>query len=228
MHKSVQEVAVNLYSYVVEHDTGYAPNPYFGFCTLCRCKFRKSAAGRKNIVELAKEGDWVIGTGGASKRSAGHGKLVYAMLVTEKLTREKYSSDSRFAEKKPVNTSTSTYERKRGDNKRPRKVFEKREQFVLISRHFYYFGSNAISRQNSASAVLKGEAVGSAALSIQRVSAGLSTGSKRNGNRGNSGSRARSSLMNRKEARDASRPAESRYRHGLWGNSRPALQRWFI
>jgi len=89
-------------------------------------------------------GDWLIGTGGASKRSAGHGKLVYAMLVTEKLAREKYFSDSRFAQKKPVKTSTSTYERKRGDNKRPRKAFEKREQFVLVSRHFFYFGNNAI------------------------------------------------------------------------------------
>ena len=144
MLKSVQEVAVKLYSYVVEHDTGYAPNPYFGFCTLCRCKFRKSVAGRKNIVESAKEGDWLIGTGGASKRSAGHGKLIYAMLVTEKLTREKYFSDSRFAQKKPVKTSTSTYEQKRGDNERASKVFEKREQFVLVSLHFYYFGSNAI------------------------------------------------------------------------------------
>ena len=144
MLKSVQEVAVKLYSYVVEHDTGYAPNPYFGFCTLCRCKFRKSVAGRKNIVESAKEGDWVIGTGGASKRSAGHGKLIYAMLVTEKLTREKYFSDSRFAQKKPIKTTTSTYEQKRGDNERPSKVFEKRKQFVLVSRHFYYFGNNAI------------------------------------------------------------------------------------
>ena len=144
MLKSGQEVVVKLYSYVVEHDTGYAPNPYLGFCTLCRCKFRKSVAGRKNIVESAKEGDWLIGTGGASKRSAGHGKLIYAMLVTEKLTREKYFSDSRFAQKKPVKTSTSTYDQKRGDNERASKVFEKREQFVLVSRHFFYFGNNAI------------------------------------------------------------------------------------
>ena len=144
MLKSVQEAAVKLYSYVVEHDAGYAPNPYFGFCTLCRCKFQKPGVGRKNIVELAEEGDWVIGTGGASKRSAGHGKLVYAMLVTEKLTREEYFSDSRFLQQKPMKTNTSTYEQKRGDNVRPRRVFEKREQFVLVSRHFFYFGNNAI------------------------------------------------------------------------------------
>jgi hypothetical protein len=132
---------VKVYSYVVEHDNGYAPNPYFGFCTLCRCKFQESAEGRRNIVELAKEGDWVIGTGGASKRSAGHGKLIYAMLVDEKLTRERYFSDSRFAQKKPM--TTSAYEQTRGDNVRPCNDFE-REQFALVSRHFYYFGTNAI------------------------------------------------------------------------------------
>jgi hypothetical protein len=84
-----------LYSYVVEHDTGKAPNPYFDFCTLCRCKYRECPEDRKNIVELVKPGDWVIGTGGAGKRSAGHGKLVYAMQVDEKLTRADYYSNSK-------------------------------------------------------------------------------------------------------------------------------------
>lgn len=133
---------MTLYSYVVEHDNGYAPNPYFGFCTLCRCKFGKRPEGKSNIVELAKEGDWVIGTGGASKRSAGHGKLVYAMLVDEKLTRAKYFSNSRFAQKKSV--KTGTYKQTRGDNEPPRDDFEKHFQFALASRHFYYFGANAI------------------------------------------------------------------------------------
>lgn len=133
---------MKLYSYVVEHDTGYAPNPYFDLCTLCCCKFRKSATARNNIVELAKKGDWVIGTGGASERSAGHGKLVYAMLVDEKLTREKYFSDGRFAQKKPV--KKGTYEQTRGDNEHPLNDFENREQFTLVSRHFYYFGAKAI------------------------------------------------------------------------------------
>ncbi len=45
-----------LYSYVVEHDNGHAPNPYFGVCTLCRCKFRKHRGRPKNVVELAVEG----------------------------------------------------------------------------------------------------------------------------------------------------------------------------
>ena len=131
---------MKLYSYVVEHDTGYAPNPYFDFCTLCRCKFRESAAGKKNIVELAKKGDWIVGTGGANRRkSAGHGKLVYAMLVDQQLTREEYYR--RFPQK---HKKMSTYEQTRGDNERPLNDFEKRGQFALVSRHFYYFGAEAI------------------------------------------------------------------------------------
>ncbi|HEY9140261.1 MAG TPA: hypothetical protein VIN93_05180 [Bryobacteraceae bacterium] len=129
------EVVVKIFSYVVDHDTGREPNPYFGICTLCRCKFNKKAEdtpgcrGRRNIVELAQEEDWVIGTGGAGKRSAGNGKLIYAMRVDEKLTRRKYVTDSRFKERKP---------------ERPRNDFEKDRQFTLVSRYFYYFGADAI------------------------------------------------------------------------------------
>jgi len=146
---------MKIYSYVVEHDTGHAPNPYFGFCTLCRCKFSqqaektKSRRGRKNIVELAEVGDWVIGTGGASKgtggaskKSAGNGKLVYAMRVDERLTRQEYFSSSRFAQKKPL--KAGNYQQTRGDNLRPRNDFERHDQFVLISSYFYYFGDCAL------------------------------------------------------------------------------------
>jgi hypothetical protein len=129
---------MKLYSYVVEHDTGRAPNPYFGVCTLCRCKYRSSPGKPKNVVELAKKGDWIVGTGGANRRrSAGHGKLVYAMRVDEKLTRKKYYADPRFA-KKRVEKSPQ------GDNEPPGGSFEACEQFALISRRFYYFGASAI------------------------------------------------------------------------------------
>lgn len=68
---------MKLFSYVVDHDNGFAPNPYYGVCTLAHCKFGRK--GYKNAVELAKVGDWVVGTGGKGKKSAGHGKLIYAM-----------------------------------------------------------------------------------------------------------------------------------------------------
>jgi hypothetical protein len=93
---------VKIYSYVVDHDEGREPNPYFRVCTLCCCKFDRLKKVRQNVVELAKEGDWIIGTGGANlRKSAGHGKLVYAMRVDEKPTREEYYKDPQFAKKKP-------------------------------------------------------------------------------------------------------------------------------
>jgi len=134
---------MKLYSYVVEHDTGRAPNPYFRACTLCRCKYRSSAGKPRNVVELADKGDWIVGTGGANRRkSAGHGKIVYVMRVDKKLTREEYHACPRFAAKRRV--STGTYQQRHGDNELPTGGFQKREQYALISRHFYYFGARAI------------------------------------------------------------------------------------
>jgi putative DNA base modification enzyme with NMAD domain len=141
--KLLQVKNMRLFSYVVEHDTGDAPNPYYRSCTLCLCKFRKSRTKPRNIVELAETGDWVVGTGGANeRRSAGHGKLVYAMQVTEKLTRQQYFESPRFAAKKPVANGSDS--QRRGDNKRPASSFERACQFVLISRRFYYFGGKGI------------------------------------------------------------------------------------
>jgi hypothetical protein len=51
------------------------------------------------------------------------------MRVSQKLTREEYYND---------------YSHQRIDNKRPRNSFEKNEQFALLSKHFYYFGREAI------------------------------------------------------------------------------------
>src|SRR5262245_19405042 len=115
-----------LYSYVVEHDYGLSPNPSGGFCTLAFCKFSRDGV-TPNVVELAEVGDWVVGTGGKSSLSAGHGKLVYAMRVTEKMTLRDFFRDARFA-------------------RRAGNVLDwdgETEMFALISDHFYYFGANA-------------------------------------------------------------------------------------
>jgi hypothetical protein len=85
-----------LFSHVVEHDEGRSPNPYGRYCTLCHCKF--SSTGKKpNVVELASKGDWVVGTGGANlRKSSGHGTIVYAMKVTDKLPLREYLSAGKF------------------------------------------------------------------------------------------------------------------------------------
>ncbi len=50
-----------------------------------------------NIVELAQVGDWIAGTAGKIKQSAGHGKLIYAMKVTERISLREYFRDPRSA-----------------------------------------------------------------------------------------------------------------------------------
>lgn len=119
-----------MFSYVVDHDNGFAPNPTRGLCTLAKCKFSKSS--KRNVVEMAEKGDWIIGTGGsaglARGESAGHGKLIYAMRVDDKIPLESYCHK---------------YEGKRIDADYDGVVTEGR--FALISRHFYYFGRKALA-----------------------------------------------------------------------------------
>ena len=82
---------MRLYSYIVAYDYGFAPNPFYGICTLATCK--------PNIRRVASIGDWVIGTG--SKRRGRRGHLVYAMRVGEALTFDQYWADPRFYPKRP-------------------------------------------------------------------------------------------------------------------------------
>jgi hypothetical protein len=82
---------VRLYSYVVARDFGFAPNPFYGFCTLATCK--------PDIRKTAQVGDWVIGTG--SKSKGREGDLVFAMRVSEAMTFDQYWADPRFASKRP-------------------------------------------------------------------------------------------------------------------------------
>lgn len=86
-------MAQNLYSYVVRHDSGFAPNPFFDYCTLATCK--------PKIRERAVLGDWVIGTGSNNKEVRRGGHLVYAMRVTEILDTTQYWYDDRFRNKRP-------------------------------------------------------------------------------------------------------------------------------
>jgi hypothetical protein len=83
---------MRLYSYVVARDFGFAPNPFFGYCTLATCK--------PKIREHARVGDWIVGTG--AKVAYGYqGRLIYAMQVSECLDFDTYWSDPRFLQKRP-------------------------------------------------------------------------------------------------------------------------------
>lgn len=113
-----------LFSYVVDHDYGFAPCPYGGFCTLAKCKY---GSRKRNIIEMAKAGDWIAGTGGRDlRKSAGHGKLIYVMQVDEIVPLDQYCNAHH------------------GDRIDAEPENHGGHRVALISHHFYYFGRNAI------------------------------------------------------------------------------------
>ena len=83
---------MELFSYVVARDYGFAPNPFFGFCTLCTCK--------PIIRRVAVVGDWILGTGTKTRNREDH--IVFALCVTEAFTFDEYWTDPRFECKRPM------------------------------------------------------------------------------------------------------------------------------
>lgn len=84
---------LNLFSYIVAFDYGFAPNPFFGACTLATCK--------PAIRRSSQPGDWIVGTG-AKGRYGYQGRLIFAMIVDEVLSLNGYWDDPRFQIKKPL------------------------------------------------------------------------------------------------------------------------------
>ena len=138
-----------LHSYVLVTDSGLAPNPYHGYCTLAVCK--------PKIRATAQVGDIVIGTGSTARHVQRGDQLMYAMCVTEVLTTAQYWNDPRFEVKKPSDSSIihlvgdNIYEPlDNGDWKQllslhgPNDIErDLSEQTVLVSDKFVYFGSDS-------------------------------------------------------------------------------------
>ncbi len=95
---------VKLHSYIVRVDSGFAPNPFYGLCTVTTCK--------PDIRRVASVGDWVIGSG--SKSKGRDGCLVFAMRVSEAMSFAEYWKDPRFRRKRP--DMNSSKKRACGDN----------------------------------------------------------------------------------------------------------------
>jgi hypothetical protein len=89
---------MNIHPYVVQHDKGFAPNPFYGVCTLACCKPR--------IRRKADLGDIVIGFGSASKAVNFGGRVIFWMKVDEIISLEDYWSDERFIVKRPAMKSS--------------------------------------------------------------------------------------------------------------------------
>lgn len=96
---------MNLYSYVVKHDSGFAPNPFYNYCTLATCK--------PQIRKEAQIGDWVLGVTSADTGNR-RGQMVYAMEVAETMSFNDYFEDPRFNRKRPILHGSK--QQARGDN----------------------------------------------------------------------------------------------------------------
>lgn len=150
---------IRLFAYKQTHDTGFAPNPFYGVCTLATCK--------PKIRQYKKKGDWIAGftstvlTKGATR--VGEERLIYLMQVTEVVPLECYFLDPRFAAKRPSHpgdTAASCLQSV-GDN-----IYEFRDghwilhpnrshlpediprdtsgKNALVSTEFYYFGGEPL------------------------------------------------------------------------------------
>lgn len=139
----------NLYTYVVREDTGLAPNPFWGTCTLAVCTPNHQGS-------RVKCGDWIAGF---LTKARGH-RFLYAMEVDEVLGLNDYYRDSRFEAKKP--NLRGSWKERCGDNfyslgadgewVQHRNRFHLDEDLkqqdtkyarVFIGRRFWYFGRSA-------------------------------------------------------------------------------------
>lgn len=150
---------LELCSYRMTRDTGFAPNPFGEYCTLATCMVKLRAS--KNI----KSGSWIVGIGGSE--TPVKDKLIYAMKVTEIISIENYWNDHKFASKKPNHSSShpedwvgdNIYYKKQGkwiqfksfhsnpdgtQNEAKTKHDTEKGKNILISNYFYYFGENAL------------------------------------------------------------------------------------
>lgn len=154
---------LKLYSYVLDHDLGLAPNPFWGYCTLAVCKPEIRKSNKLNV------GDWIIGTGSKSieDKVGGkfRGKLIYAMEVNETLAFEDYWNDQRFQDKRPIipgslvkmygdnmyyqdaaglwNQLNSAHSHPDGSTNQKHLDRDIGGKRVVVSSNFYYFGNKA-------------------------------------------------------------------------------------
>ncbi len=142
-------LALHIFSYVVTHDLGFAPNPFGGLLTLATCK--------PQIRKHACKGDYIVGTG--SVTTVGNDRLVYAGQVAKVVPIDDYGKLPKYEVKRPSTQGHWWY--KCGDNiyfkvngrwkqrQNPHHgldvmVHDLSGRNVLVCKPFWYFGEAAI------------------------------------------------------------------------------------
>lgn len=95
---------MRVFTYVIDHDLGFAPNPFHGVCTLAACK--------PFIRRNAEVGDLILGTG--SKPNKIDGRLSYWMKVSKIITFDEYWRSPSYQAKRP--TMNGSRMQQYGDN----------------------------------------------------------------------------------------------------------------
>jgi len=83
---------VQVFSYKISRDYGFAPNPFHGVCTLATCK--------PKIRKSATPGDIIVGCGSSGNKLAG--RVIYVLRVSGKCSFQEYWDTERFAAKRPA------------------------------------------------------------------------------------------------------------------------------
>ena len=81
---------MRVFSYIIDHDVGFAPNPFYGVCTLAACK--------PTIRRTAEVGDILVGTGARALS----GKLIYWAKIEAVICYDEYWHKAEYFEKKAV------------------------------------------------------------------------------------------------------------------------------
>jgi hypothetical protein len=156
---------MRLFSYKLTHDTGFAPNPFWGVLTLATCKPGIRGAKRKE--------DWIAGftsrTLTRNRDKVGEERLIFLMQITDVIDQYEYFNhpDPVFQAKIPdcARCPRTEFVYHAGDNiyrpltnhpqtpgdfeqvKNPNhneadKMKDLSGRWVLVSSKFYYFGGN--------------------------------------------------------------------------------------
>ncbi len=157
-------------AYVMTYDTGLAPNPFHGVCTLAVCTPNHQRANLNH-------GDYIIGIAGARLRNklggADQWRLIYAMKVDKVVKLGDYFESAEYKLKIPKLSGSKiemsgdnfytrlsngnlvhTHKTEEHRSKEPGNGIEKQDcdgDRVFIGKYFSYFGSSAliISSNNS-------------------------------------------------------------------------------
>jgi hypothetical protein len=147
---------MKLYTYTLRHDSGAAPNPFWGVCTLVICK--------PAIRRAAEVDDWIVGLGSVNSPIGDiSDRVVYAMKVTSKMTLEEYDQFCKtFLPKKKPDWRNRDYRMRMSDciynyaagatNPKMRTGVHTEENmekdlsglYALASKQYYYFGDQPV------------------------------------------------------------------------------------